>query len=438
MRDQGEKRASLESTRTVMVSAMVSALAVALSLLASGCSSKDTGEPQPVVKVQAARAVRTTIQQTVSGEAVLYPINQASIVPKISAPIAKFYVNRGDRVRQDELLATLENRDLAAAVTENGGAYEQAQATYESTTGAMVPEELTKAQADVSSAKEQLDAAQQLYDSRVQLYKQGALARKDLDQAAVGLAQAKAQFDTARQHLEKLQSVGEKQAIKGAQGQLTAARGKYEGATAQLRYSEIRSPIGGVVTDRPLYEGEMATAGTPLMTIMDLSKVVARAHIPESQAVLLKVGDSAELRVEGEGAPIKAKVVLVSPALDPNSTTVEVWIEAPNRGGKLPPGTSVNFTAVAKTVKDAVVIPASAVLSEPGQLTAVMVVGADGHAHQHEVATGIHEGDRVEIVKGLEAGEQVVTSGAYGLPDNTKVTIEASSSDSAGGSQSQN
>ena len=74
---------------------------------------------------------------------------------------------------------------------------------------------------------------------------------------------------------------------------MQSAKGKYLGAEAQLSYSEIRSPINGVVTDRPLYPGEMAAAGTPLLTVMDTTSVVARAHIPQEQAALLKVGDKA-------------------------------------------------------------------------------------------------------------------------------------------------
>ena len=112
-------------------------------------------------------------------------------------------------------------------------------------------------------------------------------------------------------------AVGKQQQLKSAAGQLESAKGKYLGAAAQLSYSEIRSPIDGVVTDRPLYPGEMAAAGTPLLTVMDISQVIARAHIPQPEAALLKVGDKATITVPGEDNPVEGKITVVSPALDP-------------------------------------------------------------------------------------------------------------------------
>ena len=141
------------------------------------------------------------------------------------------------------------------------------------------------------TAREALDAEQKVYDSRKKLYDQGAIARKDLDQSAVNLIQARNQYEVAEKHLQALEAVGKKQELKAARGQLTSARGKYEGARAQLAYSEVRSPIDGVVTDRPLYPGEMAAAGSPLITVMDASEVVARTHVAQQDAILLKRGD---------------------------------------------------------------------------------------------------------------------------------------------------
>jgi len=386
-----------------------------------GCSSegKDTEQPVPV---QIVPVKKMTLQQTVTSDAVIFPIAQSALVPKISAPVQKFLVNRGSRVRAGQLLAVLENRDLAAAAQENKGAYDQAQAAYTQTTSADLPQELQKAQLDDQVAKAQLDAAQKVYDSRKDLFSQGALPRKEFDQAGVDLTNARNQYEIAEKHLQALHAVGQQQTLKSAKGQLESAQGKYNGATAQLGYSEIRSPINGVVTDRPLYPGEMAAAGTPLLTVMDTSRVTARAHIPQSSAALLKVGDQVSVSVPGMDTPFSGKVSLVSPALDPASTTVEVWVQLKNPRGQLKPGTSVQLSMVARSVPDALAIPAQALLTSEDGKTTVMVAGSDGHAHQKEVKTGVREQDRVQIVEGLSAGERIVASGAYGLPDNSKIT----------------
>ena len=398
-------------------------LASLIVLLFPSCSKEKTEET--AVPVKAARVEKTAIQRIVVADAVLFPLQQSALVPKISAPVKAFYVKRGTKVHKGQLLAVLENRDLAAASEENKGAFEQAEAAYVTGTASSVPEELQKANGDVESAKEQFDAAQKLYDSRLDLFKQGALPRKDLDQAAVALSQAKPQFELAKRHLDALNAVVHQQELKGLQGQLSSAKGKYQGAAAQLSYSEIRSPLDGVVTDRPLYPGEMAPAGAALMTVMDISRVTARAHIPESDAVLLKVGDPATITIPGQEEPVEGKVTLVSPALDPNSTTVEVWVEAKNPDRTLRPGSSVRLSMISQAVPDALVIPAASLLTGSDGATTVMVIGDDQHVHQQAVTVGIRQANKLQVADGLKEGQRVVTEGAYGLPDNAKVSVEA-------------
>ena len=399
------------------------AISAALAILA-GCSG-NAKEAEPAVPVQIVQVERTTLQQKVTADAVLFPIAQSAIVPKISAPVKTFLVNRGSHVRKGQLLAVLENRDLAAAAQENKGAYTQAEAAYETTTAADLPQEMQKAQLDTQAAKQALDAQQKIFDSRQELVRQGALPRKELDQSAVDLTNARNLYELAKRHLDSLNAIGAQQTLKSAKGNLESAQGKFQGAAAQLGYSEIKSPINGVITDRTLYPGEMASTGIPLLTIMDISQIVARAHIPQAEAVLLKMGDNATIAASGTDQPINAKVVLVSPALDPNSTTVEVWVQAKNPKQALKPGTSVRLSMVSEIVPDALVVPASAVLTASDGSATVMAIGSDQRARQLAVRVGIRQDENVQILDGLKEGQSVVASGAYGLPDNTKVSVEA-------------
>jgi multidrug efflux pump subunit AcrA (membrane-fusion protein) len=408
--------------------------AVAGVLTAAGCSS-DKGDAEPTVTVQVAAVEKTTIQHTINTQAILFPRQQAAIVPKISAPVQKFLVKRGSPVHQGELLAVLENRDLSAAAQDTKGSYDQAQAVYETTTRAGLPEEIRKAEADAQQAQQALDAQEKVFESRQQLFDQGALPRKELDQSRVDVTTARNQSAIAKQHLDALMAVGKQQALKSAAGQLESAKGKYLGAQAQLSYSEIRSPIDGVITDRPLYPGEMAAAGTALLTVMDISSVIAKAHIPQSDAAALKVGDKGTMTVPGIEEPIEGKITVVSPALDPNSTTVEVWLEAKNPKYELKPGTSVQLSLRAQTVKDALVVPGNSVITLPDGTPAVMLAGSDGRAHQKAVKLGIRNGDDVQILDGVAASDKVVASGAYGLPDKTKIKIEAAETPAEGAAE---
>src|SRR6201984_1102280 len=321
------------------------AILAAVSL--TGCSSKQENEPSPTVTIQVATVEVKPIQDVVTADAVLYPREQAAIVPRINAPVRKFYVERGSKVHAGQLLAELEDRDLVGALTENQGSYQQAEASYQTA--------LQKAQQDLVLAKEQLDAQQKVYDNRQALFKQGAVSQKDVTDAQIALTQARDQYQMAQKQFD----------LQAAKGQLNAAKGKSSSAAAQLSYARIVSPINGVVTDRPMYPGETAPSGAPILTVMDLSQVIARAHIAQQEAADLKTGDPAKISVPGQSEDFSGKVTLVSPALDPNSTTVEVWVQAANPGGKLKPGSSVRVAIVSKTVPKALVVPVASILTGP-------------------------------------------------------------------------
>jgi multidrug efflux pump subunit AcrA (membrane-fusion protein) len=396
---------------------LTSVLLTALICLAA-CSAKQEEKKEPeehVVTVDVAPVLSSPISLKVTTDALLYPLQQAPISPKISAPVKKFYVDRGSHVKAGQLLAELENRDLAGAVSENQASFEQAEANYQSVSKGTVPEEEQKAQLDARAAKEAMDAQQKVYDSRVGLLKEGAISQKEVNDSQVALVQARTQYDIAAKHLQTLQSVSHEQEVKGAAAQRDAAKARTESAQAQLGYSRITSPIDGVVTDRPVYVGEMPPSGTPMITVMDLSQIVARSHLSLDDAKQIKVGDKANIFPTDGGAEIPGKVIVVSPALDPSSTTVEVWVQAPNMGNRLTPGTSLRVEMIAKTVPEASVIPWSAVLTSASGSTSVMVVDSENKPHKKSVTLGIRDGANVQVKEGLDNGERVVTVGAYEL-----------------------
>lgn len=396
-------------------------------LLLSACggtkSSEDTDETA-AVPVQVAKTERKSIQRTVTAEAVLYPLKQADIVPKISAPVAQFFVQRGQHVRAGQVVARLEARDLSAAAQESRQLYQQAEAAYTTTTATTLPEDITKSQTDAASAKAALDAAQRVYNSRAELFKEGALARKMVDDAKVALVQAQSQYDTAEQHLQLLQKVGQSEQTKSAQAQLAAAKAHYESAEAQLSYADIQSPIGGVVSDRPLNVGGMAAAGTPLMTVVDISQVVARANVPVSEVSGLKVGDHATISAGGVDLP--GLVTVVSPVVDPNTTTVQVWVQAKNPDERLKLGLTASITVSAGEIANAVVVPQSALLASDEGGEKVMIAGSDNLAHETPVKVGVRSGDDVQILDGVKPGDVVITSGGFGLDDKAKIKLAES------------
>ncbi|MGC1424944.1 MAG: efflux RND transporter periplasmic adaptor subunit, partial [Terracidiphilus sp.] len=298
-------------------------------------------------------------------------------------------------------------------------------------TRAQVPEDAQKAELDYAQAKANLDLNTSIVNSRKQLFAEGAIPGRDLDTAQAALVQAQAAYDSAAKHLESMHNVSREAALKSAKGQLTSAEGKYDGAAALVNFSEIRSPIDGVVTDRPLYAGETPAGGAPLITVMDTSSLLAKAHIAQSLAQQMKIGDDATLIVPGVKDPVDAKVTLISPALDPGSTTLEIWLKIDNKKALLKVGTPVKVSITGHTVENALKVPVSSILTAQDGSKSVMVVGTDGAAHKKPVELGIQDGDDVEITKGLTTADMVITSGSYGLDEGAKVKVGKADDDDA-------
>jgi HlyD family secretion protein len=408
---------------------MLIALATLPLTLLTACKKDEA--PAPEITVQAEHPEQGSISEHMVADAILAPLAQAAIAPKISAPVKKFYVQRGAKVKEGELLAVLENRDLTAVAQDNKGAYEAAQAAYATATKAQVPEDMQKAELDVAQAKANLDLNNSIVNHRKQLFAEGAIPGRDLDTAQAALVQSQAAYETAARHLDSMRNVSREAELKTAQGQLTSAEGKYKAAEAQVAYSEIRSPIDGVVTDRPLFAGETAAAGAPLLTVMDTSSLLAKTHVAQSLAQRMKVGDSASISVAGLTDPVTAKVSLISPALDPGSTTVEVWLKVDNKAGTLKVGTPIKVSITGRTVEQALKIPASSVLTAQDGSKSVMVVGSDGAAHRKPVTLGIADGEDVQITEGVSKSDAVITTGAYGLDDGAKVKVGPAEGDEA-------
>jgi HlyD family secretion protein len=406
----------VELGKVVRSVSMSLAVLVAAGVLFVGCGTKEAAEATPTVTVQVDGAEKAPIQRKIVTDAVLYPRDQAAIVPKVASSVKKWYVDKGSYVKSGQLLGELENQDLTGAAMKSQGGLTQAQVTYDM--------QVQKSAQDLKFAKLTMDSAQKLYDSRVALFKEGAVSAKDLDDATSGLSQAKNAYELSQKQYD----------LKVAEGQLSAAKGDTEAANAAVAYSKITSPISGIVTDRPYYPGETPAAGTAVITVMDLSQIVARAHVAQTEAMSLKMGDPATISIPGQPISVKGKVTLVSPSVDPNSTTVEVWVQAPNPKGALRPGTSVRVSMVAQTVKDAVVIPQAALLTSPDGINQVIVLDSDNAPSKKKVKIGIKddEAKTVQVTDGLSGGERVVTVGAFELANEddpilakTKIQVQA-------------
>jgi multidrug efflux pump subunit AcrA (membrane-fusion protein) len=393
---------------------MTRAVVLLACLAAGACGGHHEEEPAPVLTVDVAPVLLSAIQRTIRVEGVLYPRQQAAIVPRIAAPIRRTLVQRGAKVASGQPLVELENRDLEGAAAESRASFDQAQAMYETTANATVPEELQKAELDARAAKDAFDAAQRVYENRQRLFNEGAIAEREVNDARATTSAARTNYETAQKRLQDLSGFAREQELKAAAAQRDAARGRLESAQAQLSYTRLTSPLSGVVTDLPYYAGETPPSGQPVVTVMDISQVIARAHVAPGDAALITVGADASI-IGTDGIPHPAKVSQVSPALDAANSSVEIWVQADNTDGSMRPGTSVKVEIVGQMVSNALVIPDKAVLTTPTGATFAIVIDQNNVPHRRQVSVGIRDTGKAQITDGLDNGQRVATTGAFEL-----------------------
>ena len=400
-----------------------------------GCSKKEEGEAKPVVEVKTAQAVIEDVEESVSGPATLWPLQQAAVAARTAAPIRRLLVKKGDSVQAGQVLAELEARDVVAAQLEAKANLAEAVANLQKTEAGTLPGDVERARGQLVAAEAAYKQSDAIYKKRQTLYEEGAIPQRDLLVSETQLATDKANYDVAKMALDLLKNQSRERDIEMARSKVEQSKARLDAAGAQLSYMRIVAPFSGTVTEQFMFAGDMARPDAPVFTVSDLSKTVARAQIPESDSGPVKQGQECEFSAAGtpSGGEAAAKhagrVTVVNRSADPARRTVEVWCEigAPSAG--LLPGTFGDVNIVTARLKG-VTVPREALQFNEGTRTGwVMLIEGD-KAHKREVETAEVSGARVRILKGLKGGETMATEGVYSLADGMQVKVSTGESKS--------
>ncbi len=390
----------------------------------AGCGSHCQPEsPPPVVDVKVARATRETLQAEVNAPATVYGRQQAGVAARITAPIRRLLVRKGDSVAAGQVLAELEDRDLLAQRAEAQAAVSDAEATLEKLAGASLPADLERARGQLAAAEAAFNQAQKIYERRQALYEQGAIPGRDLLVSETELAQARANYEVAKTSLELLTRQTRDREIRIAESRLAQARARLAYIETQIEFTRLRSPFGGVIIEQYMFPGDMARPDAPVFEVADLSVAVARAQVPEAAAGPLRVGQPCSFQpVDEPDRRYAGRVGVVNRAVHPERRTVEVWCEVPNHRNGIRTGMFGEVTIVTQTIPRALTLPLSAVeFVEGTDRGLVRVVARERAVRVREVATGLRSAGKVQVIGGLDESELVIIEGGYGLADGTPV-----------------
>lgn len=408
----------------VFVLGLAAVLIVALLLL----KKKPAGEEAEavVVSVKVEKAERGSISAEVTVLGTIFGRKEATVSSKIAGQIKTMALVRNKPVHEGDVIATLEARDVLAQRAEAAAALDEARSNLRNVTGGSIPQTAAQDEKAIRDARANVSNARTVYERRLTLYEQGGISKKDVEasQLALTTAENDLRLAEATQRLHAVTMSPSDRRV--AESKLKQAEDRLSNLDAQLGYAVIRAPFTGVITEQFQFQGEFAQPGAKLFAIDDVSEVIVKAPVADTVAAQLKVGDTAKVLPQDlPGEEMVGVISLVSRASDPQSRSVEIWVNLKNEGGRLRADSAAKVVVATQTANDVVIVPASAVTLEATNANegTVMVVDEDSVAHETKVTVGVRTSEKMEITSGLKGGETIVVEGNYALPDGTKVEV---------------
>jgi len=344
------------------------------------------------------------------------PLRQATLRTRTEGLLLQLAVDVGDPVQAGQLLGQLDPTLLQAALL-------QAQSQL-----AAQESQVAQAQAQLSNARTQVEQARlNLLQLEADAERLGQLAQE----GAVSAQQAEQARTAARTAAQALRSAEEQvrvqeQAVVAAQRQVEAQGSLVAQARERLSYTQLRSPLTGVVLSRQADPGTFLNAGADVLTVADFSQVRVEFPLSELELARVQVGQAVQVELDAfPGQRFAGQIARISPAADPQARLIPVEVVIPNPGGRIGSGLLARVE-LTRPQAQRVIVPATAIQqNEPGAAL-VFVVERQGETARvlaRPVQLGAQRDGQVEIVSGLEAGEPFVVRSAAPLQDGQEVQL---------------
>jgi len=391
--------------------------ALAVAAVAAGCTKSETAQArgrENAAKPVAAETVRQeAVKRGVEVVGTLAAVDEVTISSEADGVVNRILHDLGDRVKAGEALIELDREKAQYNLDQQNASLTRALAQY----GAPDPAHLPPIEKtpDVQKAQAELVQAKQAYDRAAELNKRQLVPRQTLDDAQAMLQTKQASYELSLQNAKNLQA------------NIAAAAATAKMADRQLRDTFVRAPFDGYVKQRFVNLGQLikGSSGTPapVFSVVRLDPLKVTAEIPEKMAPWISVGQPVELHVDAyPDKTIIGKMSRISPSVNTSTRAFPFEALVPNSEGLLKPGTFARVHIQSSRVDQVMTVSYGALQYRYG-VNRVFVITGD-HLVAHELKVGERLGDRIEVVSGVNAGDQVATTDVDKLVDGTKVTVE--------------
>ncbi|WP_017306489.1 efflux RND transporter periplasmic adaptor subunit [Spirulina subsalsa] len=381
---------------------------------------------------------RTAVERTLEATGT---VRAQELIPVFSEAtglkISRLLVDEGSMVQQGQLMAVLESSVLEAQLAQAQASVAQAEARVAELRAGARSEELTRAREAVRSAEAGVAQAQSNYDliakrveSNQKLVDEGAIARDRFDEllnqkqvAFTNIQQAQASREDANARLQEVSRGPRPEVISQAEAQLAQAKGQVQLIRAQLNNTRVVAPRSGQVLRRHASVGNLTSSSQELFQIVENGRLEVQFTVPETQLSQIQPGQAVEIVAENQsGINVVGRVREIEPSVNENSRQAVVRVDLPSAEG-LKPGMFLRGRIVVASTAG-ITVPSGAVLPQPDGSGRVFILQGDNTVQAQRIEMGeLLDGDRVEILSGLQVGQEVAVKGVPYLKDGDRITV---------------
>jgi RND family efflux transporter MFP subunit len=355
----------------------------------------DSASPRPLA-VRALPVEQKQVRRNVESVGSLFPLDEVTVSSEVEGRVEQVLVDVGDHVSTGQTIVKVVQTELQLTLDQQRASLQQARARLGLSENGEEFKDVHKAP-EVKKAAADLADAQQKYQRAKTLYEQGLLPKQSFDEAESRHNAARAAYDLSVQTVENLRA------------QLAQSKAATSLAQKKVGDSMIRAPFAGQVKERSVTQGQYLKVQTPVMVIVNIDPMRVRLRVPEKMAAWVKTGQEVTVSVEAyPGRAFTGKITRINPSVDQQTRAFEVEALIDNRETLLKPGFFVKATIPSSFVVDALVVPQDALLYVYGVYKVFVIEG--NTLKEREVKIGERNGDDVEIVEGLTAGERIALS----------------------------
>lgn len=404
------------------LTALITAAAVVLTF--ASCGKKEEKENKATAtNVTVSEAVTDTIASTVSYTGEVKANASASVSPKASGTVEAVYAEIGDFVKAGSALMKIDATSYQLSYNQAQAAYNSATAAYNNVKNGSNAQNQVSLNQALASAQSNYDTALDNYNRQKALFDIGAISQVALDSAKTALDNAQIALDSARASSNLNQSVIAPQSEASAKAAVEQAKAAVDIAAQALANCTVKAPISGYISSKSVSVGQTASQGIEAFSIKNSNAVDVEINVTESVISYLNAGDDAKISIKSAKLDdIKGTVSVVGETKNDKTGMFTVKISIPNENGKIKVGMLADVLLTTEKVSDALVVPADSVM-QSGDKQYVYIANGN-KAEKKVIEAGVTDGDRIQILSGLEAGNKVIVEGKEYLSDkNTDIKI---------------